>query len=92
MIERTLRLGTGELNRMVRAWQAAHPPPVRKGRRAKIMYAVQAEIEPPTFVLFVAGGDLGEDYLRYLENRIREAEDFAGTPIKMVVRKRERRQ
>lgn len=89
---RTLRLGTGELNRMVRAWQAAHPPPVRKGRRAKIMYAVQAEIEPPTFVLFVAGGDLGEDYLRYLENRIREAEDFAGTPIKMVVRKRERRQ
>ncbi|NND83779.1 MAG: ribosome biogenesis GTPase Der [Acidimicrobiia bacterium] len=88
---RTVRMGTGELNRMVRAWAAAHPPPVRKGRRPKIMYVVQPGIEPPTFVLFTAGGDLGEDYLRYIENRLREAEDFAGTPIKLVVRKKPRR-
>lgn len=88
---RTVRMGTGELNRLVRSWVAAHPPPVRKGRRAKVMYAVQPGIEPPTFVLFTAAGDLGEDYLRYIENRLREAEDFAGTPIKIVVRKRARR-
>lgn len=88
MAARTIRLGTGELNRLVRAWHAAHPPPVRKGRRPKLMYAVQPGIEPPTFVLFTAGGDLGEDYLRYIENRLRETADFAGTPIRLVVRKR----
>jgi GTP-binding protein len=88
---RTVRMGTGELNRLVRTWQGAHPPPVRKGRRTKVMYAVQPGIEPPTFVLFVAGGDLGEDYLRYIENRLREVEDFTGSPIRIVVRQRERR-
>ncbi len=85
---RTVRLGTGELNRLVRSWQASHPPPVRKGRRPKLMYVVQPGTEPPTFVLFTAGGDIGEDYLRYLENRLRESADFTGTPIKLVVRKR----
>ncbi len=85
---RGVRIGTGELNRLVRSWQAAHPPPVRKGRRPKLMYVVQPGTEPPTFVLFTAGGDLGEDYLRYVENRLREVADFAGTPIKLVVRKR----
>jgi GTP-binding protein len=88
MEARTIRLGTGELNRLFRAWHAAHPPPVRKGRRPKLMYVVQPGIEPPTFVLFTAGGDLGEDYLRYIENRLRETADFAGTPIRLVVRKR----
>lgn len=85
---RTVRLGTGELNRLVRSWQASHPPPVRKGRRPKLMYVVQPGTEPPTFVLFTAGGDIGDDYLRYLENRLRESADFTGTPIKLVVRKR----
>ncbi len=85
---RTVRMGTGELNRLVRSWHAAHPPPVRKGRRPKLMYVVQPGIEPPTFVLFTAGGDLGEDYLRYIENRLRETADFSGTPIRLVVRKR----
>ncbi len=85
---REVRMGTGELNRLVRSWHAAHPPPVRKGRRTKLMYAVQPGTAPPTFVLFTAGGDLGEDYLRYLENRLREEADFTGTPIKLVVRKR----
>lgn len=77
-----------EVNRFVRALQEAHPPPVRKGRRAKILYAVQAETEPPTFVLFVRGGDLGPDYLRFIENRIREQFDFTGTPIRIRTRNR----
>ena len=82
------RIPTGLLNREVRAWTAAHPPPVRKGRRPKLHYVVQAGTAPPTFVLFVSGGDLGDDYLRFLENRLREAHDFTGTPIHIVTRNR----
>jgi GTP-binding protein len=84
------RIPTPELNRLVRDWQQAHPPPVRRGRRAHIIYAVQAETDPPTIVLFVRGGDLAPDYLRFLENRIREEYDFTGTPIRLRTRRRHR--
>lgn len=77
-----------EVNRLVRALQEAHPPPVRKGRRPKILYAVQAETEPPTFVLFIRGGDIGPDYIRFIENRLREQYDFTGTPIRIRTRNR----
>ena len=83
---RQRRIPTGSLNRMIRAWVAAHPPPVRKGRRPKLHYAVQAATGPPTVILFVSGGELGDDYLRFIENRLREAEDFTGTPIRVVPR------
>lgn len=82
------RVPTGVLNRQIREWASAHPPPVRKGRRPKLHYAVQAGVRPPTFVLFVSGGDLGDDYLRFLENRLRGAHDFIGNPIHFVTRKR----
>ncbi len=82
------RIPTGVLNREMREWAAAHPPPVRKGRRPKLHYAVQAGTAPPTFVLFVSGGELGEDYLRFLENRLRQSHDFLGNPIHFVTRKR----
>ncbi len=85
------RISTGVLNRLVRNWVAAHPPPVRKGRRPKVHYAVQAAVAPPTVVLFVSGGELGDDYLRFIENRLREVEDFTGTPIRVVPRLRSRR-
>jgi GTP-binding protein len=85
---RNARIPTGVLNREIREWTAAHPPPVRKGRRPKLHYAVQAGTAPPTFVLFISGGDVGEDYLRFLENRIREAHDFVGNPIHFVTRKK----
>jgi GTP-binding protein len=61
---------------------------VRKGRRPKLHYVVQAGTAPPTFVLFVSGGELGEDYVRYLENRLRDAHDFTGNPIHFVTRNR----
>jgi GTP-binding protein len=77
-----------EINRLVRKLQEAHPPPVRKGRRAKILYAVQAENDPPTFVLFVRGGELGPDYLRFIENQLRSTYDFTGTPIRIRTRNR----
>jgi GTP-binding protein len=82
------RIPTGVLNREIREWAAGHPPPVRKGRRPKLHYAVQAGTAPPTFVLFVSGGELGEDYLRFLENRLRGVHDFTGNPIHFVTRKR----
>ncbi len=87
---RRSRIPTPELNRVVRRWQEAHPPPVRKGKRPHIIYAVQADVEPPTIVVFVRGGELGPDYLRFLENRLRDEYDFVGTPIRIFTRKRER--
>ena len=87
---RRRRIPTPELNRLVRRLQEAHPPPVRRGRRAKILYAVQAETDPPSIILFVRGGDLAPDYLRFLENRLRDEYDFMGTPIRMVTRNRHR--
>lgn len=89
---RRRRIATPELNRLTRSWQEAHPPPVRKNKRPHIIYAVQAETEPPTFILFVRGGDLAPDYLRFIERRLREAFDFTGTPVRVVARKRPRRE
>jgi GTPase len=88
---RVTRIPTGRLNRAVREWINAHPPPVRKGRRPKIHYAVQAGTAPPTFVLFLSGGEIGEDYVRFLENRLRDEADFTGNPIHIVSRAGERR-
>ncbi len=88
---RSTRISTGELNRSIRQWTAAHPPPVRKGRRPKIHYVVQAGTAPPTFVVFLSGGELGNDYLRFLENRLRDEADFTGNPVHIVSRAGERR-
>jgi GTP-binding protein len=88
---RETRIPTGQLNRSIRHWISAHPPPVRKGRRPKIHYAVQAGTAPPTFVVFQSGGELGDDYLRFLENRLREEADFTGNPLHILSRARERR-
>jgi len=88
---RSTRVPTGQLNRVVRQWTAAHPPPVRKGRRPKIHYVVQAGTAPPTFVVFLSGGELGDDYLRFLENRLRGEADFTGSPVHIVFRAGERR-
>lgn len=88
---RAHRVPTGVLNRQMREWSAAHPPPVRRGRRPKLHYAVQAGTAPPTFVMFVSGGELGDDYIRFLENRLRSEYDFTGNPIHFVTRKRSER-
>jgi GTP-binding protein len=85
---RRTRIPTPELNRLVRAWQEAHPPPMRNGKRARVIYAVQADDSPPRIVLFVRGGDLGPDYLRFLENRIRGEYDLTGTPVLIHSRRR----
>ena len=87
---RRRRIPTPELNRHIRKWQEAHPAPVRKGKRPRTIYAVQAEVRPPTVVLFVRGGDLGPEYLRFLGNRIRREYDLVGTPIRIHTRRRHR--
>jgi len=88
---RRRRIPTPELNRLIRQWQEAHPPPVKKGKRPRIIYAVQTNSEPPSIVLFLRGGDIGTDYLRYLENRLREEYDFMGTPLRLTARRRHNR-
>ena len=88
LANRTRRISTGTLNRLVAEWTAEHPPPVRKGRRPRILYAAQSRSAPPTLALFVKGGLLDDTYLRYLERRARETYDFTGTPVHLVVRRR----
>ncbi len=85
---RRRRIPTPELNRLIRSWQEAHPAPTRKGRRSRIIYAVQVGVEPPTILLFTRGGGIGPDYLRFLEGRLRQEHDLLGTPIKLVTRRR----
>lgn len=85
---REQRIATPELNRLLIAWQEAHPSPTRGGRRGRIMYAVQVDTGPPTIVLFVRGGEVPPEYLRFLEGRLRQQYDFTGTPIRLVARRR----
>jgi GTP-binding protein len=74
------RVPTGALNRAIRDLQAAHSAP-----GARIRYAVQGAIDPPTFTLF-ASGKLPQTYLRYVERSLREKFDFGSTPMKIRVR------
>jgi GTP-binding protein len=85
------RLTTSYVNRLVQEAQGRRPHPRVGGRSARVLYAVQASVEPPTIVLFTTGR-LMPDYLRFLENRIREEEPFEGTPIRLQVRVRTRRE
>jgi GTPase len=89
------RIGTGVLNRLLRAAVAANPPPMISGRRLKLFYAAQAsgrrdrQLQPPEFVLFVNEPKLlGETYRRYLEARIRKAQPYPGLPIILTLRPR----
>jgi len=80
------RVSTGELNRVLKDASQARSPSA-EGSRVHIYYATQAESSPPTFVLFVNDSRLvGKDYLRYLENRLRELTELAEVPIRFVVR------
>ncbi len=89
--ERRRRVGTGELNRLVAAAVERNPPALVRGRRAKVRYATQVGVAPPTFVLFATDpASLHFSYRRYLENRLREAYGFAGTPIRLVFREQVR--
>ena len=84
-----LRIQTGVLNEIVNEAAMMQQPPSDKGRMLRIFYATQAGVAPPTFVFFVNDKNLFHfSYRRYMENRIREAFGFKGTPIRLVVRER----
>lgn len=83
------RITTGMLNDLIAEATARVQPPTDKGRRLKILYGVQSDITPPQFVLFVNDTRLMHfSYERYIENRLRSAFDFSGTPIKFYIRER----
>ena len=85
----TLRIQTGVLNEIVTEAIAMQQPPSDKGKRLKIFYTTQVAVKPPTFVIFVNDKELMHfSYTRYLENKIRDAFDFGGTPLKFIVRER----
>ena len=87
--ERRKRISTGELNRLVSAAAERNVPPIVKGRRPKLFYATQVAVAPPTFVFFANdAASIHFSYRRYLENRLREAFGFDGTPIRLVFRDR----
>ncbi|MDR1704738.1 MAG: ribosome biogenesis GTPase Der [Clostridiales bacterium] len=83
----SLRVQTGILNDVLIEAMAVTPPPSDKGKQLRIYYATQASVRPPTFVLFVNDGELFHfSYKRFIENKLRQAFGFAGTPIRLVVR------
>jgi GTPase len=85
------RVPTGRLNAWLTALVAATPPPVRGGRQPKILFATQAGVRPPHFVLF-ATGFLEASYRRFVERKLREEFGFAGTPVQVSVRVRAKRE
>jgi len=83
------RISTGLLNKVIKEAYMLNPPASSKGKRLKIMYVTQANIQPPHIVIFANNADLMKDhYKRYIENKLREAFGFFGTPIKLSVRER----
>ncbi len=84
-----LRVQTGVLNDILYDAMAMFQPPSDKGKRLKIFYMTQVSVKPPTFVLFVNDAELMHfSYKRYLENRLRDAFGFRGTPIRFIIRER----
>jgi len=85
------RVSTGRLNAWLTGLVAATPPPVRGGRQPKILFATQAGVRPPHFVLF-SSGFLEAGYRRFVERRLREEFGFEGSPVQVSVRVRAKRE
>lgn len=85
----SLRIATGVLNEILAEAIAMQQPPSDKGRRLKIFYITEVSVKPPTFILFVNSKKLMHySYTRYIENKIREAFGFIGTPLRFIIRER----
>lgn len=84
-----LRISTGVLNDVLIEATAMQQPPADKGKQLKLYYMTQVSIKPPTFVIFVNDRELFHfSYRRYIENQLREAFGFVGTPIHFIVREK----
>lgn len=87
--QHALRIQTHLLNDVVADAVAINPPPTDKGKRLRINYVTQVSVKPPTMVIFVNDPELMHfSYQRYLENKIRAAFDFEGTPVRIVTRRK----
>lgn len=85
----TKRVPTNVLNDVIMDALAVNPTPTVKGRRLKLLYTTQVAVQPPTFVIFVNDTELVHfSFKRFIENRIREAFGYIGTPIQIYARKR----
>ena len=85
----SLRVATGVLNEIFMEAIAMQQPPSDKGKRLKLFYITQVSVKPPTFVIFVNDKELMHfSYTRYIENKVREAFGFAGTPLRFIIRER----
>lgn len=85
----SMRVQTGVLNEIMTEAVALQQPPSDKGKRLKLYYITQVSVKPPTFVIFVNDKELMHfSYTRYIENRIREAFGFRGTPLRFIIRER----
>lgn len=85
------RFETNVVNEVILDAQQINPPKTKDGKQLRIYYSAQVAVAPPTFVVFVNNSELMHfSYQRYLENRLREAFDFTGTPLKLIIRNRER--
>lgn len=82
-----MRISTSVLNQVITDAVAMNQPPMEKGKRLKILYTTQVKVKPPTFVIFCNEPEIMHfSYQRYLENQLREAFGFMGTPINIIVR------
>ena len=85
----SMRIATGVLNEILAEAVAMQQPPSDKGRRLKVFYMTQISVKPPTFVIFVNDKKLMHySYTRYIENQIRNAFGFRGTPLRFIIRER----
>ena len=88
-LNQNLRITSSVLNDVILDAVAIHPTPTDKGKRLKIFYGTQVAVKPPTFVMFVNEEELMHfSYARFLENQIRKAFPFEGTPIRILARRR----
>ena len=87
--ERLKRLSTATVNNVIQQAVATHNRPQSRGKQMKVFYATQAEVNPPTFVLFANDAKLIHfSYRRYLENKLRQAFGFNGTPLRLIFKTR----
>ncbi len=87
--ERLKRPSTAAVNNVIQEAAASHNLPRIRRQQLKIFYATQAEVNPPTFVFFTNNAKLIHfSYQRYLENKLREAFGFAGTPLRLIFKTR----
>ena len=87
--QQSMRIKTSVLNELIRDAISVNPPPMHRGRQLKIFFMTQVDIRPPKFILFVNDPELMHfSYLRFIENKLREHFGFEGTPLRLIVRKR----